>query len=397
MRERARPRTAETDTVDFSLNEEQQAFRDTARQFAEKELAPFAAEWDEHSTFPKDTIKRAGELGFCALYCDPDHGGMGLSRLDAALIFEQMAAGCTSTTAFITIHNMATWMLSNFGSDALRDQWAEGLMSGEQLASYCLTEPNAGSDAASLSTSAKKDGGDYVLNGAKAFISGAGDTDVLVLMARTGGSGAGGVTCFAIPADTTGVSYGRNEDKMGWKSQPTRAVILEDVRIPERYRIGEEGQGFKIAMAGLDGGRINIASCSLGAATAALSQARSYVQERKQFGQALSQFQNTQFTLADMATHLLAAQQMVRLAAWKLDQGDSDKSMYCAMAKRLATDLCFDVCNQALQLHGGYGYIKEYPLERYVRDARVHQILEGTNEIMRVIIARRVLGDLAFL
>ena len=383
--------------MDFNFTDEQLAFRDTARQFADKELAPFAAEWDQHGTFPKDTIRRAGELGFCALYCDEDQGGMGLSRLDAALIFEQMAAGCTSTTAFITIHNMATWMLSRFGSEAVRQRWNGPLMSGEALASYCLTEPGAGSDAASLKTSARRDGDHYVLNGAKAFISGAGDTDLLVLMARTGGPGAGGISCFAIPADTPGVSYGRNEDKMGWKSQPTRAVILEDARIPVEHRIGDEGQGFKIAMAGLDGGRINIASCSLGAASAALAQAQSYVQERRQFDQPVSEFQSVQFTLADMATHLVAAQQMVRLAAWKLDNGDADKGTFCAMAKRLATDLCFDVCNQALQLHGGYGYIKEYPLERYVRDSRVHQILEGTNEIMRVIIARRVLKDLSFL
>lgn len=383
--------------MDFNFTDEQLAFRDTARQFADKELAPFAAEWDQHGTFPKDTIRRAGELGFCALYCDEDQGGMGLSRLDAALIFEQMAAGCTSTTAFITIHNMATWMLSRFGSEAVRQRWNGPLMSGEALASYCLTEPGAGSDAASLKTSARRDGDHYVLNGAKAFISGAGDTDLLVLMARTGGPGAGGISCFAIPADTPGVSYGRNEDKMGWKSQPTRAVILEDARVPVENRIGDEGQGFKIAMAGLDGGRINIASCSLGAASAALAQAQSYVQERRQFDQPVSDFQSVQFTLADMATHLVAAQQMVRLAAWKLDHGDADKGTFCAMAKRLATDLCFDVCNQALQLHGGYGYIKEYPLERYVRDSRVHQILEGTNEIMRVIIARRVLKDLSFL
>ena len=383
--------------MDFNFTDEQLAFRDTARQFADKELAPFAAEWDQHGTFPKDTIRRAGELGFCSLYCDEDQGGMGLSRLDAALIFEQMAAGCTSTTAFITIHNMATWMLSRFGSEAVRQRWNGPLMSGEALASYCLTEPGAGSDAASLKTSARRDGDHYVLNGAKAFISGAGDTDLLVLMARTGGPGAGGISCFAIPADTPGVSYGRNEDKMGWKSQPTRAVILEDARVPVENRIGDEGQGFKIAMAGLDGGRINIASCSLGAASAALAQAQSYVQERRQFDQPVSEFQSVQFTLADMATHLVAAQQMVRLAAWKLDNGDADKGTFCAMAKRLATDLCFDVCNQALQLHGGYGYIKEYPLERYVRDSRVHQILEGTNEIMRVIIARRVLKDLSFL
>ena len=383
--------------MDFSFTQEQTAFRETARQFSEKELAPFAAQWDAKSVFPKDAIGKAGELGFCSLYCDEEHGGMGLSRLDAALIFEQLSRGCTSTTAFITIHNMATWMLTRFGNDATRARWAADLMSGKKLASYCLTEPGAGSDAASLGTTAKKVGDDYVLNGAKAFISGAGDTDVLVLMARTGGPGAGGISCFAVPADTPGISYGRNEEKMGWKSQPTRAVILEEARIPAECLIGEEGEGFRIAMAGLDGGRINIASCSLGAAQAALHQAQQYVQERKQFGQAIGEFQTVQFTLADMATELVAAQQMVRLAAWKLDQGHSDKSMLCAMAKRLATDLCFNICNQALQLHGGYGYIREYPLERYVRDARVHQILEGTNEIMRVIIARNVMQDLSFL
>lgn len=383
--------------MDFSFTEEQQAFRETARQFSEKELAPLAAEWDAKSIFPKETIRKAGELGFCSLYCAEEHGGMGLSRLDAALVFEQLSQGCTSTTAFITIHNMATWMLTRFGNDATRARWAEDLMSGAKLASYCLTEPNAGSDAASLTTSARRDGDSYVLNGAKAFISGAGDTDVLVLMARTGGPGAGGISCFAVPADTPGISYGRNEDKMGWKSQPTRAVIMEEARIPSDCLMGEEGQGFKIAMGGLDGGRINIASCSLGAAQAALKQAQQYVQERKQFGQPISDFQTVQFTLADMATELVAAQQMVRLAAWKLDQNHSDKSMLCAMAKRMATDLCFNVCNQALQLHGGYGYIREYPLERYLRDARVHQILEGTNEIMRVIIARNVLKDLSFL
>ncbi len=376
--------------MDFALNEEQQAFRDTARQFADKELAPFAADWDTGSVFPKDTIRRAGELGFCALYCDEEHGGLGLSRLDAALVFEQLAAGCTSTTAFITIHNMATWMLTRFGGDAVRARWAAPLISGEALASYCLTEPNAGSDAASLATTAKRDGDDYLINGAKVFISGAGDTDVLVLMARTGGPGAGGISCFAIPADAPGVSYGRNEEKMGWKSQPTRAITLENVRVPADQRIGDEGQGFRIAMAGLDGGRINIASCSLGAATAALTQAQGYVGERKQFGQPIAEFQNTQFALADMATHLVAAQQMVRLAAWKLDQGDADKSTYCAMAKRFATDAGFKVCNDALQLLGGYGYLKEYPMERYVRDTRVHQILEGTNQIMRVIISRRM-------
>lgn len=378
--------------MDFSLSEEQLAYRDTARQFSDKALAPFAAEWDAESHFPVETLREAGALGFMGLYTPEEAGGLGLPRLDAAMVFEELSQGCTSTTAFITIHNMATWMVATFGGDEVRAEWCPALTTGERLASYCLTEPGAGSDAASLKTSARRDGDDYILNGTKAFISGAGSTDVLVLMARTGAAGPGGVSCFLVPADSAGISYGRNEDKMGWKSQPTRQVNLENVRVPARYRLGEEGEGFRIAMRGLDGGRINIASCSLGAASAALAQATEYVQTRQQFGQALAEFQTVQFRLADMATQLVAARQMVYLAAWKLDQGDAERTLYCAMAKRLATDLCFDICNDALQLHGGYGYIREYPLERYLRDARVHQILEGTNEIMRVIIARRLLA-----
>ena len=378
--------------MDFSLSEEQLAYRDTARQFSDKALAPFAAEWDAESHFPVETLREAGALGFMGLYTPEEAGGLGLPRLDAAMVFEELSQGCTSTTAFITIHNMATWMVATFGGDEVRAEWCPALTTGERLASYCLTEPGAGSDAASLKTSARRDGDDYILNGTKAFISGAGSTDVLVLMARTGAAGPGGVSCFLVPAESAGISYGRNEDKMGWKSQPTRQVNLENVRVPARYRLGDEGEGFRIAMRGLDGGRINIASCSLGAASAALAQATEYVQTRQQFGQALAEFQTVQFRLADMATQLVAARQMVYLAAWKLDQGDAERTLYCAMAKRLATDLCFDICNDALQLHGGYGYIREYPLERYLRDARVHQILEGTNEIMRVIIARRLLA-----
>ena len=378
--------------MDFSLTEQQQAFCGSARQFMEKVLRPNAAHWDANSIFPVDALREAGTLGFCGLYTPEQAGGLGLSRLDASLIFDVLSEGCTSTTAFITIHNMATWMIAGWAQPAVRDQWCPALAAGEKLASYCLTEPNAGSDAASLKTTARRDGDAYVLNGSKAFISGAGSTDVLVLMARTGGAGAKGISCFLVPADLPGISYGRNEDKMGWKSQPTRQVTLEEVRVPVSYRLGEEGEGFALAMRGLDGGRINIASCSLGTAQAALDQSLAYVQERKQFGQEIAAFQNTQFRLADMATELLAARQMVRLAAWKLDQDDADKASYCAMAKRLATDLCFDICNTALQLHGGYGYIREYPLERFVRDTRVHQILEGTNEIMRVIVARRLLN-----
>ncbi|MBA3980913.1 MAG: acyl-CoA dehydrogenase [Alcanivorax sp.] len=378
--------------MDFSLDETQQAYRDTARQFMEKQLAPHAADWDARSHFPVPVLREAGQLGFMGLYTPEAQGGLGLSRLDASLIFDVLAEGCTSTTAYITIHNMATWMVATFGQQAARDEWCAALASGEKLASYCLTEPGAGSDAASLKTRARRDGDDYVLDGSKAFISGAGSTDALVLMARTGEAGAKGISCFLIPGDAPGISYGRNEDKMGWKSQPTRQVQLDGVRVPAHYRLGEEGEGFRIAMRGLDGGRINIASCSLGTAQAALNQSLTYVAERRQFGQALAEFQTVQFTLADMATQLEAARLMVRQAAWKLDQGAADRTAACAMAKRLATDLCFDICNQALQLHGGYGYIREYPLERYVRDTRVHQILEGTNEIMRVIIARHLLA-----
>ena len=382
--------------MDFELNEDQRAFAQTARDFAVAELAPHAAEWDAQAIFPKETIAKAGELGFCGLYAPESIGGLALPRLDATLVFEEMAAFDPSTTAFITIHNMATWMLGTWGTDAVRERWGEPLTSGQQLASYCLTEPGAGSDAASLKTRADRTDTGYRINGAKAFISGAGATDVLVLMARTGDaqSGARGISAFAVPANAPGISYGKKEHKMGWNSQPTRTISFDNVEIPADHLLGSEGEGFKIAMKGLDGGRINIATCSIGAAQGALTQTQSYMQERKQFGKALASFQALQFKLADMATELVAARQMVRLAASKLDAGAPDASTYCAMAKRFATDAGFMVCNEALQLHGGYGYIREYPLERLLRDARVHQILEGTNEIMRVIIARRMLeGD----
>tara|TARA_R110002095_G_scaffold207010_2_gene191537 strand:+ start:3202 stop:4359 length:1158 start_codon:yes stop_codon:yes gene_type:complete len=377
--------------MDFNLSEDQVAFVDAARAFSEQELAPHAAEWDLQHIFPKAVIQKAGELGFCGIYTPESAGGMGLSRLDAHVIFEQLSMGCTSTTAFITIHNMATWMIGEFGNEQTIAHWCPGLVMGEQLASYCLTEPNAGSDAASLKTTARRDGDDYVLNGSKCFISGAGDTDVLVVMARTGVDGPKGISAFAIDATLAGISYGRKEDKMGWNSQPTRMITFEDARIPASCLLGQEGDGFKIAMKGLDGGRINIASCSIGTAQQALNSAVAYMLERKQFGKQLAQFQGLQFKLADMATELVAARQMVRLAAFKLDNMDPDRTTYCAMAKRFATDVGFDVCNAALQIHGGNGYIKEYPLERHVRDTRVHQILEGTNEIMRVVIARRLL------
>ena len=382
--------------MNFDLTEEQQAFAQTARDFAAAEFAPHAARWDAEGTFPREAIAKAGALGFCGLYAPEAAGGLGLPRLDATLVFEEMAAVDPSTTAFITIHNMATWMLGTWATPAVRDHWGPLLTAGEKLASYCLTEPGAGSDAASLKTRAEAVGHEYVINGSKAFISGAGSTDMLVLMARTGDaqSGASGISAFAVPADTPGVSYGKREHKMGWNSQPTRTINFDKVRIPADHLLGREGEGFKIAMKGLDGGRINIATCSVGAAQGALAQAQRYLQERKQFGKPIASFQALQFKLADMATELVAARQMVRLAASKLDAGARDASTYCAMAKRFATDAGFTVCNDALQLHGGYGYLSDFPLERLVRDARVHQILEGTNEIMRVIIARRMLdGD----
>ncbi|HCE1827397.1 TPA: acyl-CoA dehydrogenase family protein [Vibrio parahaemolyticus] len=379
--------------MDFELNEDQLAFAEVAKQFADQMLAPHAAEWDENHHFPKDVLRQAGELGFLSIYAPPEHGGLGLSRLDAAIIFEQLAMGCTATTAFMTIHNMATWMITSFAKTEVAQRFSADLISGEKLASYCLTEPNAGSDAASLTTSAVREGDEFVLNGAKVFISGAGDTDVLVVMARSCGEGAGGVSAFVVPADIEGISYGKKEAKMGWNCQPTRMITFENVRIPAGYLLGEEGEGFKFAMLGLDGGRINIATCSVGTAQQALNEAKQYMTERKQFGRSLAQFQALQFKLADMATELVAARQMVRLAAAKLDAQHAEKSAYCAMAKRFATDVGFKVCDQALQIHGGYGYIKEYPVERHFRDVRVHQILEGTNEIMRLIVARRLLTE----
>lgn len=377
--------------MDFDLSDEQRLLTDSARAFAARALAPHAADWDREHHFPVEVIRRAAEQGYLGLYIAEDDGGLGLSRLSAALIFEQLAAGCVATTAYLTIHNMATWMLASFGDAALKAQWLPGLLDGRLLASYCLTEPDAGSDAAHLRTRTRRDGEHYVLDGSKCFISGAGSTQVLIVMARTGEDGAKGISCFLVPADAEGIRYGRNEDKMGWRAQPTRTIAFDGVRIPASHRIGPEGEGFVYAMKGLDGGRLNIASCSLGAAQAALEQSLRYVEERRQFGKPLASFQALQFKLADMLTDLTASRQMVRLAAHRLDQRHPEASLYCAMAKRFATDQCFKVCNQALQLHGGYGYLNDYPLERWVRDTRVHQILEGTNEIMRVITARRLL------
>ncbi|TDG12162.1 acyl-CoA dehydrogenase [Seongchinamella unica] len=379
--------------MDFSLSDDQRAFVESARAFSEGALAPNAAKWDEDSIFPKEALAQAGELGFMAMYTPETAGGLGMSRLDASLIVEELAKGCTATTAFLTIHNMATSMVGKYCSEDIIEQWCYDLAMGTKLASYCLTEPGAGSDAASLRTTAELDGDHYVVNGAKVFISGAGDTDVLVVMLRTGGAGPKGISALLIPADAEGVSYGKKEEKMGWNAQPTRMVTFDNVRVPVANRLGEEGQGFAIAMEGLDGGRINIATCSIGTAQQALEEAVAYVQERKQFETAIADFQATQFKLADMLTELVAARQMVRLAASKLDNKDSQASTYCAMAKRFATDVGFNVCNDALQLHGGYGYIREYPMERHVRDTRVHQILEGTNEIMRVIVSRRLLME----
>ncbi|THF65441.1 acyl-CoA dehydrogenase [Pseudothauera nasutitermitis] len=378
--------------MDFELSEDQRAFRDTAREFAQREFAPHAARWDAEAEFPLDALRRAGELGFCGLYALEEYGGLGLPRLDASIVFEELAAACPSTTAYLTIHNMAAWMVTRFARPAVAAEWGPRLASGERLASYCLTEPGAGSDAAALATRARREGDHYVLDGAKAFISGAGATDALVVMARTGEAGPKGISAFLVAADSPGIEYGKKEHKMGWNSQPTRGITFDGVRVPAAHLLGGEGEGFAIAMQGLDGGRINIATCSVGAAQGALNAALAYVHERRQFGRPLADFQALQFKLADMATELVAARQMVRLAASRLDAGARDATLYCAMAKRLATDLGFTICNEALQIHGGYGYIREYPLERYLRDARVHQILEGTNEIMRVIIARRMLA-----
>ena len=378
--------------MNFDLTEDQVAFKDAARSFSDKEFAPNAAEWDAGKIFPKAVIAKAGELGFCGLYCPEDVGGLDLSRLDSTIILEQLAMGCTSTTAFISIHNMATAMIANFGSDELKEQYCPSLTAGTTLASYCLTEAGAGSDAASLTTRAVNKGDHYLVNGSKMFISGAGSTDVLVVMLRTGAQGAKGITTLVIPADADGISYGSNLEKMGWHSQPTREITFENVKVPISNRLMQEGDGFKIAMKGLDGGRINIATCSVGTAQAALNRTRDYMHERHQFGEAIANFQALQFRFADMATELVAARQMIRLAAFKVDQGHPEASVYSAMAKRYATDIGFEVCNQALQIHGGYGYMQEYPLERYIRDTRVHQILEGTNEIMRLVISRRLLG-----
>jgi isobutyryl-CoA dehydrogenase len=378
--------------MDFEPSEEQLAFRETARSFATERMAPYAADWDRDKIFPVETLREAAKLGFAGLYVREASGGSGLERTDGSLIFEELAAACPSTAAFLSIHNMVGWMIDRFGDDAQRRRFLPAMMTMERIGAYCLTEPGSGSDAAALKTRAARDGDHYVLDGTKAFISGGGAADLYAVMVRTGGDGPGGISCVMVEKGTAGLSYGRPERKLGWNSQPTAQVILEKCRVPVANRIGPEGEGFKIAMAGLDGGRLNIASCSLGGARQSLDLARRYLQERKQFGKPLASFQALQFRLADMATELDAARLMVHRAAAALDAGSPDVTMYSAMAKRFATDVCFEIVNQALQMHGGYGYLQDFPIERYLRDLRVHQILEGSNEIMRVIVARKLLG-----
>ena len=376
----------------FSLDADQIALRDMARNFADEEFAPNAIAWDEAKHFPVAEMRKAAALGMGGIYVAEDVGGSGLSRLDAALIFEALATGCPTVAAYMSIHNMVAWMIDAFGSDEQRRQWVPKLCSMEFLGSYCLTEPGAGSDAAALATRAMREGDHYVLNGQKQFISGAGAGDLYVVMARTGDAGPSGISTLVVPGGTEGISFGAIERKMGWNAQPTRAVIFENVRLPVANRLGAEGDGFKIAMAGLDGGRVNIAACSLGGAQAAFEKAMAYMKDRKAFGKRLDEFQALQFRLADMATALEASRTFLWRAAAALDAKEPNAIQLCAMAKRFVTDGCFEVANQALQLHGGYGYLAEYGIEKIVRDLRVHQILEGTNEIMRLIIARSLVG-----
>ncbi len=378
-------------TGQFQLTDDQLAIQDTAQRFTADHITPFAAEWDEQHIFPLETIKRSAELGFGAIYVSEESGGIGLGRLEAALIMEAMAYGCPSTSAFISIHNMAAWMIDRFGSQAVKDKYLAELIGMDQIASYCLTEPSSGSDAAALKTTAKRDGEHYVLNGTKQFISGAGSNEIYVVMVRTGEDGPKGITCMVIEKDFAGVSFGGPEKKLGWHSQPTAQLILEDVRVPVENVVGGEGEGFRIAMQGLDGGRLNIGACSLGGAQRCLDEAIRYTKERSQFGQAIAEFQNTQFTLADMATDLEAARALLYLAAVKVTDNAPDKTRFSAMAKRLATDSGSAIVDRALQLHGGYGYLQDYPIERFWRDLRVHSILEGTNQIMRMVIGRDLL------
>jgi alkylation response protein AidB-like acyl-CoA dehydrogenase len=379
--------------MDFELTEEQRAFQATARQFAREEFAPRAKEWDEKYTFPVESLRKAASLGFGGLYIREDVGGSNLARLDAAIIFEELAQGCTSTAAYLSIHNMATWMIDGFAGDAQRKRFLPKLCSMEHCASYCLTEPDAGSDAGSLKASAKRDGDHYVLNGSKAFISGAGNSHIYVCMVRTGGAGPTGISCIVVEKGTPGLSFGKQEVKLGWHSQPTAMVMFENCRVPVENRIGPEGIGFKVAMAGLDGGRINIGACSLGGAKFCLERTIEYMRERKQFGKRLADFQALRFQIADYATELEAARLLLWKAAMKVEAKTSDARRFAAMAKRRATDVGFDIVNGCLQIHGGYGFLRDFPIERVLRDLRVHQILEGTNEIMRVIVSRDLLGN----
>jgi alkylation response protein AidB-like acyl-CoA dehydrogenase len=379
--------------MDFELGEEQRAFQAVARSFAREHMMPFAREWDEREIFPVETLRQAAALGFGGIYVKEDVGGAALSRLDATIIFEELAQGCTSTAAYISIHNMNAWMIDAFGSDAQRKRFLPKLCTMEHFSSYCLTEPGSGSDAASLRTRAVRDGDHYVLNGTKAFISGGGVADLYVCMVRTGEDGANGISCLVVEKATRGLSFGAQEKKLGWKSQPTAMVLFEDCRVPVANRIGEEGHGFRIAMAGLDGGRLNIAACSIGGAQFCLDRTIEYMRERKQFGQRLADFQALQFRIADHATELEAARLMVRRAALAVANREPGATRLAAMAKRFATDAGFEAVNGCLQLHGGYGYLRDHPIERVLRDVRVHQILEGTNEVMRVIISRDLLAN----
>ena len=378
-------------TDQFALSEDQLAIQEMARRFTADEITPHAAKWDEDHIFPRETIKKAAELGFAAIYVSEESGGIGLGRLEAALIMEAMAYGCPSTSAFISIHNMASWMIDTYGSAEVKGKYLPDLVTMDKIASYCLTEPGSGSDAAALKTSARLDGDHYVVNGSKQFISGAGENEVYVTMVRTGEDGPKGISCLVIDKDMAGVSFGANEKKLGWHSQPTRMVTFDDVRVPVENRVGKEGEGFRFAMAGLDGGRLNIGACSLGGAQRCLDEALAYTKDRKQFGQAISEFQNTQFMHADMATDLEAARALLYIAAAKVTANAPDKTRFAAMAKRLATDSGSEIVNDALQLFGGYGYLQDYPIERFWRDLRVHSILEGTNQVMRMIVARDML------
>ncbi|WP_394270992.1 acyl-CoA dehydrogenase family protein [Qipengyuania sp.] len=378
-------------TGQFQLTEEQLAIQEMAQRFTADNITPHAAEWDEHSIFPREVIQSTADLGFGAIYVSEESGGIGLGRLEAALIMEAMAYGCPTTSAFISIHNMASWMIDQFGGAEVKARYLPDLVSMEKLASYCLTEPGSGSDAAGLKTQAVRDGDDYIVNGTKQFISGGGVNDVYVTMVRTGDHKTKGITCLVVDKDTPGVSFGKPEKKLGWNASPTAQVIFEDARVPAVNRVGDEGEGFRFAMMGLDGGRLNIGACSLGGAQRCLDEAVAYTKDRKQFDTPLADFQNTQFMLADMATDLEAARALLYLAAAKVTDGAPDKSRFSAMAKRLATDNGSRIVNDALQLFGGYGYLKEYPIERFWRDLRVHSILEGTNQVMRMIVGRDLL------